>query len=289
MNHLFTLLVILYTSNLLSQNNIYTIPQFKKGESFSYMGSIESRDYHDFVWHGDSTINGQLFTKVFLNDKLHALVREDTITDSLHVINTLGEKFGAPVLQDLNIGDTVKVFNWHYKLFWDFEYWDNQYYEVDTVKNITQVSINGKLRNKYELDFLSGREVGAHLEYIEGVGISDFIFLSGGISIKCFYEKKELGIDYYQGDPPGCSLNHYYVGNEDVDFQLLNFYPNPTSGIVQYNITRPTQIKVYSVNGKEVGDYLVSGAGHLDFSQFPKGVYFLLDQESFKRQKLVVK
>ena len=291
MKHVFVILILfLSNSSLFSQNGkSYSIPQYKKGELYSYTGSSQYTYYYDFVWHGDTSVNGELYTKVFLNNVLHAIVREDTIVDSLYVINTLGEKFGAPVIHDLKVGDSVKVFSWHYKLFWDFDQWDYPDFELDTVTKIEQVLVNGKHRNKYYFDRVSGPDFGAYLEFIEGVGISNFVFLSGGISIRCFYEKRELGIDIHNGNPPGCSLKHNYVGSDDVVFQSLEFYPNPTSGIINYNLTQTIQVNVYSVSGKEVGSYNLSGVGVLDFSTLPKGIYFLIDQQNLKKQKLIIK
>ena len=72
-------------------------------------------------------------------------------------------------------------------------------------------------------------------------------------------------------------------------FKSLAFYPNPTSGILKFNFYEPTQIKIYSVSGKNMGNYNLLGNGTLDLSHLKKGVYFLSDKHSLKSQKLMIK
>ena len=293
MKNIFLILLFLASSNLFSQNNkLYSTPQYRKvsGEDYVY-GTITNSESNS-IWSGDTLLNGKMFTKVYHDNLLAtSFVREDSIVDSLYFVNELGTEFKAPIIRNLAIGDKVKIYQWYYRLFlgWNTNpTWPitEEIATEETVSQIDQVMINGRLRNKYYFS--------TH-NYIEGVGISSHWWLSGQADIECFFEKNNLGIDNYDGNPAeeACSSikikDLYNVGSKDVFFKSLAFYPNPTSGILKFNFPETTQIEIYSVSGKNMGNYDLLGNGTLDLSHLKKGVYFLSDKHSLKSQKLMIK
>lgn len=145
------------------------------------------------------------------------MVREDTIADSLFVINLDGDLFKSPIIQDQSVGDTITFYSWHYQLFWNRGNWKNTY-SKEKINKIEQVTINGRTRNKYYFTYITdnGGPSEAYLTFIEGVGITSFMYLSGTASVECFFENNQLGIDNYNGDPAEkpCGSFGIYVGTK---------------------------------------------------------------------------
>lgn len=292
MKNIFLIALFLASSNLFSQNNkLYSIPQYRTVLEEGYLYGTITNSKSSSIWSGDTLLNGKMFTKVYHDNLLAtSFVREDSIVDSLYFVNELGTEFKAPIIRNLAIGDTVRIYQWHYRLFlgWQTDPYTDPSIPIteEIVSQIDQVMINGRLRNKYYFSTLN---------YIEGVGISSHWSLGGLAHIQCFFEKNNLGIDNYDGNPAeeACSSikikDLYNVGSKDVFFKSLLFYPNPTSGILKFNFYETTQIEIYSVSGENMGNYNLLGNGTLDLSHLKKGVYFLSDKHSLKSQKLMIK
>lgn len=293
MKNIFLVIVLLSVNNLFSQiKKLYSIPQYRTVTTYHYSDVTEYIGGSTSLWQGDTILKGKLYTKV---DDGSFFVREDSIVDSLYVINSSGIEFSAPVIRNLNVGDTVKVYNWYFSLFWGEEVmgsWDNDY-EIAQISYVEQIMINGNPRNKY---YFSGID----MEYIEGIGITSYIFLSGVIQMECFFEKNNLVFENYSGKPledpystiipcNSININDIYVGENDLSLQSPSFYPNPTSGILKFNLSQITQIEVYSVSGQNMGVYNLSGSSILDLSHLKKGVYFLANKYSLRTQKLIIK
>lgn len=75
--------------------------------------------------------------------------------------------------------------------------------------------------------------------------------------------------------------------NEISDDNVLEIYPNPTTGLINFNAERYTQgdytVKILDLFGKEIISEVVNG--EIDISSFDKGVYTLL---LYKSKQLIV-
>ena len=210
-------MLFLASSNLFSQNNkLYSIPQYRTVLEEDYVYGTITNSKSSSIWSGDTLLNGKMFTKVYHDNLLAtSFVREDSIVDSLYFVNELGTEFKAPIIRNLAIGDTVRIYQWHYRLFLGWHTDPSIPITEEIVSQIDQIMINGRLRNKYYFSTLN---------YIEGVGISNHWWLSGQADIECFFEKNNLGIDNYDGNPAEetCSSikikDLYNVGSKDVFF-----------------------------------------------------------------------
>ena len=56
----------------------------------------------------------------------------------------------------------------------------------------------------------------------------------------------------------------------------LEMYPNPTNGVVNFNINEPVSIELFDIVGKSVGATKIdSGSSSFDFSNYTAGVYLV--------------
>jgi hypothetical protein len=66
--------------------------------------------------------------------------------------------------------------------------------------------------------------------------------------------------------------NFSVLNNQDVTFQNLKFYPNPTNGFLYFDFT-VKQVWVTDISGKTLARY--ENVEKIDFSHYSKGIYFL--------------
>jgi len=98
-------------------------------------------------------------------------------------------------------------------------------------------------------------------------------------------------------DGNGCNLvasaNATLVGVEEVSFEDIKVYPNPTQGVLNLEqVPADATIRLVDIYGRVVRNWMaVSGTQTLDISTEPEGMYFIQiehnrQQHSFKILKL---
>jgi hypothetical protein len=79
-----------------------------------------------------------------------------------------------------------------------------------------------------------------------------------------------------------------------VDSEIINLYPNPTSGTVQvlFSTTEPRILKLYNNQDKEIILKTIDEATNIEFDlqSLPNGIYYLDIKSSTKQiTKLIIK
>ena len=98
--------------------------------------------------------------------------------------------------------------------------------------------------------------------------------------------KDTIKTDYITVDESFISINKIY------NSEIVTFYPNPSTGIIQSNAIQPTQIVVYDAMGKLIFENIYTNGLHaIDFSKKPCGVYIFKirmdNQQVIKRVSII--
>lgn len=79
-------------------------------------------------------------------------------------------------------------------------------------------------------------------------------------------------------------IHDFFVGKggydavENMTTGSFELYPNPTSGKVKINVEYPTTMEVVNFEGQSVmREEMHAGENVIDFSNLPKGIYFVKD------------
>ena len=79
------------------------------------------------------------------------------------------------------------------------------------------------------------------------------------------------------------------LGLNSVDQNKLNFYPNPTEGIILFNnYSEPFDVIIYDINGRIVIEHNNYSSQELNISKLNAGIYFMQINNSYT-QKLIKK
>jgi hypothetical protein len=72
--------------------------------------------------------------------------------------------------------------------------------------------------------------------------------------------------------------------------RLLSVYPNPTNGLVQFDVEGTTRVALFDMSGREVlSERHASGTVRMDISALPEGVYMLRAEGAIVRTARVLK
>ena len=79
------------------------------------------------------------------------------------------------------------------------------------------------------------------------------------------------------------------LGLNSVDQNKLNFYPNPTEGVILFNnYSEPFDLIIYDINGRTVIELNNYSSQELNISKLNAGIYFMQINNSYT-QKLIKK
>jgi hypothetical protein len=79
------------------------------------------------------------------------------------------------------------------------------------------------------------------------------------------------------------------LGLNSVDQNKLNFYPNPTEGIILFNnYSEPFDLIIYDIKGRIVVEHNNYSSQELNISKLNAGIYFMQINNSYT-QKLIKK
>lgn len=116
-------------------------------------------------------------------------------------------------------------------------------------------------------------------------GYSDYQWFKDGVVISGAmndtYVVTEDGTYYCEASENGCTSSSNSIiidtstGINDIAFENLNIYPNPTNGIVNLEIKENlSSIKLFDLTGKVIKEFNATSR-QLNISEFTSGIYFL--------------
>jgi len=69
---------------------------------------------------------------------------------------------------------------------------------------------------------------------------------------------------------------HIQTGLDELSFNNLEIYPNPTDGILNVKVEENVQLSLYDISGNQLaGHTATTGSNVIDLSSHPAGIYFL--------------
>jgi hypothetical protein len=231
-----------------------------------------------YLVHGDSVVNGRLYKKLFLCPKLIALLRDDTLTRKVMILqldtpraNILSSSICPDVretlLYDFNLaaGDSLKN-------CWRNNFQSNWYNVRQVVRNDT-ITLFGKNRNVLRCSNFSSTSyalVDGIGNYRSGIFPHDWIF-------ETYFQ-----LAYYNVlNVSGCEDPR--VGLTDIQNPILeaHVFPNPATNYIQFTwqTLAPSQtfLTLYDAAGKMVAQQSIEmGATQTQIAieNQPNGLYF---------------
>lgn len=82
------------------------------------------------------------------------------------------------------------------------------------------------------------------------------------------------------------------LGNDDVQDDSFSIYPNPFTDKITLKLKKlkPSELKVYDVNGKLIKEFSVFNNDEINLSELSKGIYFIcIDNDKSTTEKLIKK
>jgi hypothetical protein len=244
---------------------------------FHLIPYVASTEY--LYFEGDSTVNGNLYKKVFsCDDSLHAnikytgLIREEN-KKTYFILDNHPYPGTECLLYDFSLEEGM---SFEYSYFCTDELAVSFY-----VNKVDSIEVNGLLKKRIKLTD-HGRLVDV---WVEGIGSMSGLlnslfngFLAGtSYLLLCYFQDHELIYKsplysecYY--DDPGDIVFPYKIIPLDDNYSI---FPNPVDHILTVSSSKNiiSRIEIYDMVGKKV--YSQANSNSIDVSSFSKGLYLL--------------
>jgi len=116
------------------------------------------------------------------------------------------------------------------------------------------------------------------------VNTIDLVSTGGGPTLN---QCTSIAYDYSNAPTPGCGQT---TGINLESFELgINFFPNPSNGIITVSGNVSGELYIFNALGEEVLNQQISTASQLQIN-LPKGIYFaqLISEEKVYSQKIII-
>jgi len=278
-----------FEDNIVNDNNSWATLSYGLGSGNAPCCVSTEYTYFD----GDSIVNGFSFKKVFsCNDELHTnikfegLMRENE--QKTYIIKPNSET--EYLLYDFSLEEGTS-----------FEYWDFLYPIMAMnlfVKTIDFIEINGALKKRINLTGSPTSDWIIDI-WVEGMGSMSGIlhpcykiFTDGGVnSLLCFFQDDEL--IFKNSEYSKCYYDNiedlFQVSVKDIQQDLIRLYTNENNLL---HIVNGNDIPffIYDIQGRNIKSITPANDNVVfDLSNFPKGLYIVVNQIKSLAYKIIVK
>nr|WP_294858210.1 T9SS type A sorting domain-containing protein [uncultured Fluviicola sp.] len=238
-------------------------------------GSNINEAFYKTVWSGDSTINGQVYTRIFHGSVYGGGIREDVANQQRFFINTNDIETNITITHDLAVGTLLTDSSVYLNAF--RTYLDDApffaYY--DTLMVATRDSVlepYGNYSITYRLTNLQGN--GESVLFNTYSGLLEVNGFEYNYSQICYREDGEQ-------TPPGqetpwtpmCDL-----GTDENDLLQIELFPNPVSEVLNLSgdLAIITDLTIYDVNGTRIKQVPLSEIySGISLKELRNGIYLL--------------
>lgn len=250
-------------------------------------GSQNVESFSKTIWSGDTTINGENYTRIFQGGLYYGGVRENINTQQRYFLNGNNVEYNITIPHSLPVGTVLtdsSVFLNTFRTYLDI-YVNPDY---DTLK-ITQVDsileTNGYYSATYHLECLPQPNASFELNTYRGLlGIQGFEFSESQL---CY---REDGAQTLPGEETPwtylCDLG--ISGNSLLDVAIS---PNPTVDFIEFSgkdLSMIRELALYDLNGTLVKNVGQSEISHrISLEELEIGMYFLVFNGNAKTVRLI--
>ncbi|MCF8374261.1 MAG: T9SS type A sorting domain-containing protein [Bacteroidales bacterium] len=296
-NIYFAFVLLLGISNLVAQGFAPVGAEWHYNEQFSFSGDI---DFIRFISEKDTLINGEICRKITKRHKLFNN-RPDTEflftrNDTVFFLDTAFAEF--QILYDFNADSQD---SWVIKLKDETGDIDTVFVTVDSVYT---VQINGIDLKVLDVTYFKDDEINPE-SYSSTINeqIGDLVYMfnwnpwtfpfdaNWTDGLRC-YEDSVFGL-YETGLADSCEYVYDYIGVEETFAAAdISIYPNPSTGLI--TVINENQedfiLRLFNLYGQVIYRNKVISGSQIDFSSFPKGLYFITIENSMGnfKQKIVL-
>ena len=250
-----------------------------------YDGSGLIENWETKTWSGDTTINGQTYTRVF-NDPNMVGVRQDIPNEKIYYVDDLGVEHDASFDQSAQPGDTILVSSAFKNLNMFSEAVGGAVDDTAVVQSIDSMLIGSSYHKTLFFNIITN---GMFFQgtYICGVSCTGATTsISSAFDIACYYVEGQQYI--------GSSFNPYCTaGVEELTEKNVRIYPNPSDGVffIDYDKTASLlEVHLLDLTGKRINDFNKNNAeiGY-EISKLPSGTYLveLVFESGISRSTLI--
>lgn len=296
-NIYFTFVLFLGISNLVAQDFAPVGAEWHYNERFAFSGDI---DFIRFTSEKDTLINGELCRKITKRHQL-TINRPDTEflftrNDTVFFLDTAFSEF--QILYDFNANSQD---SWIIKL-------KDEIGEIDTlfvtVNSVSTEQINGMDLKVLNVTYFRNDELNPETYssvIYEQIGDLNYMFnwypwsflldANWTDGLRC-YEDSVFGL-YETGLADSCEYVYDYIGVEETFAAAdISIFPNPSTGLI--TVINENQedfiLRLFNLYGQAIYRSKVNSGSQIDFSSFPKGLYFMTIESSMGnfKQKIVL-